>query len=197
MSNLSFFTHEFGDHEIRVVGDGRFSVYDVLVAFGVTDKAHAAETLNRIADKYSEVTQRISLFQFPGRGQRKTPVATEETCEMILMLASRYPGQTAVTSDRYFPRTEHQIIAVLTKAFVDLQPIPQFRVHGYRIDLYLASANIAIEVDEYEHKPYSPGAEAKREAAIKSALGCSFVRFDPYAADFNLGDVIFRIREMA
>lgn len=26
MSSLSFFTHDFGDHKIRVVGDGRFSV---------------------------------------------------------------------------------------------------------------------------------------------------------------------------
>lgn len=90
MSNLSFFTHEFGDHEIRVVGDGRFSVYDVLVAFHVTDKAHTAETLNRIADKYPEVRDFCVNFKFPGRGQRETPVTDEERMYQILMLC---PGK--------------------------------------------------------------------------------------------------------
>ena len=90
MNSLSFFTHDFGDHEIRVVGDGRFSVYDVLVAFQVTDKAHAAETLNRIADKYSEVRDFCVNFKFPGRGQRETPVTDEEGMYQILMLC---PGK--------------------------------------------------------------------------------------------------------
>ena len=90
MSNLSFFTHEFGDHEIRVVGDGRFSVYDVLVAFSVTDRANCQNVFTRIADKHSEVNTFCKNFKFPGRGQRETPVTNEEGMYQILMLC---PGK--------------------------------------------------------------------------------------------------------
>ena len=90
MSNLTIFAGEYNGHTIRVTEDGRFSVFDVLVGFGVCDKAHCAETLNRIADKYPEVNGFCVNFKFPGRGQRETPVATEEGLYQILMLC---PGK--------------------------------------------------------------------------------------------------------
>lgn len=89
-NQISFFTHEFEDHEIRVVGDGRFSVYDVLVAFGVTDKANCQNVFKRITAKHSEVNTFCMNFKFPGRGQRNTPVTDEEGMYQILMLC---PGK--------------------------------------------------------------------------------------------------------
>lgn len=193
MSSLAVF--EFGGQSIRATGDGRFSVYDVLVAFGCYPNQDTARiTFKRILDKYSEVSSKISFFKFSGRGQRETPVATQEVCEEILRLLGRHPDQATVTSDKFYPRTEAQIISVLSTAFADLQPIEQLQIHGYKIDLYLAKTNVAIEIDEHGHKYYQKSQEKKREQAIKSALGCSFVRFDPYSADFNLGNVIFKIR---
>lgn len=91
MSNLSFFTHEFGDHEIRVVGDGRFSVYDVLVAFGAYPNLDTARiTFKRLEKQNPEVSDFCSDFKFPGRGQRGTPVTNEEGMYQILMLC---PGK--------------------------------------------------------------------------------------------------------
>ena len=91
MSNLSFFTHEFGDHEIRVVGDGRFSVYDVLVAFGAYPNLDTARiTFRRLEKQNPEVSDFCSDFKFPGRGQRETPVTNEEGMYQILMLC---PGK--------------------------------------------------------------------------------------------------------
>lgn len=90
MSSLSFFAGEYDGATIRVTEDGRFSVFDVLVAFQVTDKPHATETLNRIADKYPEVRDFCVNFKFPGRGQRETPVTDEEGMYQILMLC---PGK--------------------------------------------------------------------------------------------------------
>ena len=92
--------------------------------------------------------------------------------------------------------TETQIVRVLEAAFADCQPCPQFYCSGYRIDLYLAEPRIAIECDENGHKDYSQKKERKREQSIKSSLGCSFVRFDPYNPDFNLGSIVRQVREL-
>ena len=89
LSSLEVF--EFGGQSIRFSGDRRFSVYDVLVAFGCYSNQDTARiTFKRILDKYSEVSTFCSDFKFPGRGQRETPVATEEGIYQILMLC---PGK--------------------------------------------------------------------------------------------------------
>jgi hypothetical protein len=99
MSNLSFFTHEFGDNEIRVVGDGRFSVYDVLVAFGAYPNLDTARiTFKRLEKQNPEVSDFCSDFKFPGRGQRETPVTNEEGMYQILMLC---PGKRGAEFRRW------------------------------------------------------------------------------------------------
>jgi prophage antirepressor-like protein len=95
---ISFFTHEFEDHEIRVVGDGRFSVYDVLVAFleptvrkGQKGSAiNPRQLLKTLSERNPEVVHFCDNFKFPGRGQRNTPVTDEEGMYQILMLC---PGK--------------------------------------------------------------------------------------------------------
>ena len=90
MSKLSVFVHDFQSQTIRATEDRRFSVYDVLVAFGVCDQPNCQKTLKRIQDKYPEVNPFCINFKFPGRGQRLTPVADEEGIYQILMLC---PGK--------------------------------------------------------------------------------------------------------
>lgn len=91
MANLSVFAGEFDGSTIRVTEDGRFSVFDVLVAFGVCKTSrNAPEVWNRITERNSEVITFCDNFKFPGRGQRETPVATEEGIYQILMLC---PGK--------------------------------------------------------------------------------------------------------
>ncbi len=89
MSNLSVF--EFQGQAVRSTGDGRFSVYDVLVAFGCYPNTDTSRiTFKRMIIEHSEVRSFCSDFKFPGRGQRETPVATEEGMYQILMLC---PGK--------------------------------------------------------------------------------------------------------
>ena len=89
MSNLQVF--EYDSKEVRATNDGRFSVFDVLVAFGIADKKqNAKNVLDRIQDKYSEVSTFCSDFKFPGRGQKSTPVTNEEGMYQILMVC---PGK--------------------------------------------------------------------------------------------------------
>jgi very-short-patch-repair endonuclease len=183
----------FDSTEIRTTEDGRFSVFDVIKFCG---QKNPWEVWKRLVERYPELLDKCDKFKFPGKGQRQTPVADRQTIELILQYLRCHPDQFAVTSNKFFPRTETQVVSVLAAAFADYNPITQFTVHGYRIDLYLAGANIAIEVDENGHAHYDSNEEIKRAKVIKSALGCSFVRFDPYAFDFNMGDVILKIRNL-
>ena len=89
MSNLSVF--DFQGQAVRSTGDGRFSVYDVLVAFGCYPNTDTSRiTFKRMIIEHSEVRSFCSDFKFPGRGQRETPVAAEEGMYQILMLC---PGK--------------------------------------------------------------------------------------------------------
>lgn len=96
MTNIAL----FDEKEIRVTEDRKFSVYDVLEAFlPPTDfkasskgKINPRQILKSIVDNNSEVVHLLDKFKFPGRGQRETPVATEESIYQILMLC---PGKRA------------------------------------------------------------------------------------------------------
>jgi len=192
MTNLIKFDG-FDGSEIRVTDDGRYSVFDVIAFCG---KKSQSEVWKRLCVHFPEVVATTEEFQFPGRGQRKTPVAKENVVLEILTFFGKAPGQSVFASDKFYPRTETQIIGVLVEAFSDCEPCPQFYCSGYRIDLYLAKHRIAIECDEQGHGHYNQKNERKREQAIKSALGCSFVRFNPYSDDFNIGRVIKQIRAL-
>jgi hypothetical protein len=98
VSSLSIFAGEYDGATIRVTEDGRFSVFDVLVAFvrpterkGKVGKAiNPRQVLKSITSKNPEVVQKMDSFKFPGRGQQETPVANEEGIYQILMLC---PGE--------------------------------------------------------------------------------------------------------
>jgi len=80
------------NNKVRSTEDGNFSVYDVLVAFGISSTHPVARKLfSRISDQ-SEVVAKCHHFKFPGAGQRLTPVATEQVIYEILMLC---PGKKA------------------------------------------------------------------------------------------------------
>jgi very-short-patch-repair endonuclease len=197
MDDLTIFGDDYNKSTIRSTKDRRFSVYDVLVTFGVVDKsANACNIYKRLIDKHPELAATVLRHQFPGRGQRPTPVADEATIRRILEMCKAAPWQAEITSDKFYPRAEVQTIKVIAEAFSDQNPIRQFYCAGYRIDLYLAEARIAVECDENGHTAYDSRKEHQRQKAIKSALACSFVRFDPYQADFNIGSVIRQIRDL-
>lgn len=85
---------------------------------------------------------------------------------------------------------EQKTINQIRRAFIHLTTIPQYKVASYYIDLYFPSHKIAVECDEQGHRRYLPENEIKRQKYIESTLNCTFVRYNPDALDFNIGDVI-------
>lgn len=85
MTNLIQF-EDFDNSNIRVTDDGRYSVYDVIKFCGCKGRHKVWE---RLTEQHPEVLTFCSDFKFPGRGQRKTPVADREG---ILQIIGLLPG---------------------------------------------------------------------------------------------------------
>lgn len=83
MSNLSV----LGYGEIRKTDNERFSVYDVIQVVGGQKDPY--NTWKRLSVEYPEVLTKCQDFQFPGQGQRKTPVSNKEN---ILYIIGLLPG---------------------------------------------------------------------------------------------------------
>ena len=91
--------------------------------------------------------------------------------------------------------TEEEVMQDISKALAALGPIRQFAIGSYRIDLYLSKPKIAMECDENGHRAYEQQAEMQRQTFIEEQLGCTFVRFDPYAPGFSVLETISRVVE--
>lgn len=65
---------ELNGSKIRKTPDGRFSVYDLIRICG--GQKNPRDAWKSLCDVHSEVVGKTDKFQFEGKGQRKTPVAT-------------------------------------------------------------------------------------------------------------------------
>lgn len=85
---------------------------------------------------------------------------------------------------------EQEYIGSIITSFAYCNPIRQFKVGPYFIDLYFQVENIAIECDEFNHAQYDQNAESVRQEFIAKTIGCRFIRFNPDAANFSIFRVI-------
>lgn len=58
---------------------------------------------------------------------------------------------------------------------MNIDYIEQYQVDNYRIDLYIQKYNIAIEIDEKEHK-YKKDYDKIRQKYIEKQINCTFIR---------------------
>ena len=58
---------------------------------------------------------------------------------------------------------------------MNIKYIPQYPVDNYRIDLYIPKFNIALEIDEEEHK-YKKEYDKIRQKYIEKQIHCKFIR---------------------
>lgn len=152
---------------------------------------------------------KLDKHQFPGQGQRSTPVihfnhivgfikVVMANCKMSETGRSTWACKLGLDIDDttwYKKGTiEYDTIETVLHAFSDYTCIRQLPVRKYRVDLFIKELNLAVECDEYGHIAYNQEAEAARTEAITTDLQCTWVRFNPHAADFNIGHVISQIR---
>lgn len=171
-----------------------YSIYDAICIARGFRAAHAHTCYMRILKNHPRLTASATI-KFPGQGQRPTPVASETMCADIVRLvvgSSRLPldNRRAIVGDtQYIPvRTyiEEEIHGVIEKAFSHEDILRQYNVGRFRVDMYFPVHNLAIECDEDGHKGYEEGADLSRQEYITSELKCSWIRYNPYDADFNI-----------
>lgn len=72
---------------------------------------------------------------------------------------------------------------------MNIKYILQYSVGDYRIDLYIPKFNIAIEIDEEDHK-YKKEYDISRQKYIENKIYCKFIRINEGE---SCGDVLARI----
>jgi hypothetical protein len=85
---------------------------------------------------------------------------------------------------------EADTIKCILDAYHGKTMILQYRIDNYIIDLYFPEYKLAIEC--YENHCDIIG-DTEREEFIKNKLDCKFIRYKPYAKDFNIFKVINQI----
>lgn len=60
---------------------------------------------------------------------------------------------------------------------MNVESVEQYQVDNYRIDLYIPKYNIAIEIDEEEHK-YKRDYDLTRQNYIENKIHCKFIRIN-------------------
>lgn len=140
------------------------------------------------------------LHTMKSDGQRRTLTCINSNGVMSLVIKSRLPnainyakslGISVLRSTK-----EQETMNVLLASFSNYNPKTQYKVGNYRVDLYLSDSNIAIECDELGHRGYCEVDEAIRQSYIEQELGCTFIRFNPDAENFNVGDVICEVLQL-
>ena len=69
----------------------------------------------------------------------------------------------------------------------------QYRVLGYRTNLYFHEYKLAIEVDELGHTNGNVNNEIERQKTLEKELNCVFIRINPDEKDFNIFKEINKI----
>jgi very-short-patch-repair endonuclease len=107
--------------------------------------------------------------------------------------AKRFLAARGVATSRA-SRIESNTVGTIMAALEDLIPCQrQYTVNGYKVDLYLPTVRLAIECDEHGHKSYARLKEIVRQVCIEVTQACTFLRYDPYAPDFDIGTIINKI----
>jgi hypothetical protein len=83
---------ELSGSKIRRTEDGRFSVFDLIRVAG--GNKNGRQGWKSMCDQHPEVVQKVDNLQFPGAGQKSTPIATVENCFYILGLLPGVCGKT-------------------------------------------------------------------------------------------------------
>lgn len=183
---------------IRVTSDGKVSVFDIVT--GCCGVRNPRDNVQRMLKKHKEIAAVVTYNHFPGQGQRPTPVIPIAMASLFIeaMLSdARMSISKKKTLLGHTPMKKYSEVDIhdyLKKAFSDEVLIPQYPVDRYRIDLYAVDHNIAIECDEDAHKQYDQDRERLRTEFISNTLKCRWIRYDPYCSDFDIFELIDRVR---
>ena len=66
----------------------------------------------------------------------------------------------------------------------------QYYILNKKPNLYFSEYKLAIQIDGYDHVDRYFKYKRERQMIMEKELGCTFIRINPHAADFNVNRVI-------
>ena len=194
MTNLAVFN--FNSNQVRIVGiDGEpwFVGRDVLVAAKSSTTVTAMKAM--IEEGLGEEFVKTEPIQTTG-GSQITLLLSELAVSFFLSKSRKSEAKDLAEQLKLSYVIAHskqsRTISVIRNAFIHLNPIEEFFVSGYRIDLYFPLHRIAVECDE-DHHSRQKRCDETRQDTITKLLGCSWIRYSPDEQGFCVGKVINQI----
>lgn len=169
------------------------SVYEILSRFGLVPPGkHWKRLLKTHADQLPE-TRNMQFLMGDGRKGRLTPaVQVQDYDRLVLLLDNLNLEEEEVF---FYPPAEEEALQVIVAAFADLKFENQRMEQGYSIDLYLPEHKIAVQCLRSAQHPERLQTELELQRKIAETLGCTFVNLNPHEKGFNVGKVIFDVRQ--
>ena len=192
MTNLAQIFGEYNQVTVRWNEDPTFPVWVASDIGKALDIGNISQTLSRFEEDEKE---KINIIDTVGRKQEMAGV-TERGLKRLISKSRKPQARelaTYIGLDCYFSPIEVDCLRIIESALQHFNPVQQFRISGYIVDLYFPEQRIAIECDEDGHSNYNNKKEITRQDQITKLLGCQFIRFNPNEEGFNIGNVINKI----
>lgn len=133
-------------------------------------RKHVNEAIRNLIKKNPELTEHfIESTYMSSRGRCEKQFEIDDIGTDILTNKFKYNIRSA--------RFEYKFLNEV-KDFLDemnIKYIPQYSVGNYKIDLYIPKYNIAVEIDEEEHK-YKQDYDKIRQKYVEKQIHCAFIR---------------------
>ena len=191
-TNIQTMVRRDSEHE-------RVSVFDVITACNLCRNARGVFAHLQKVHATELSCLEVQPHRFAGKKQVPTPTIPTANIPQFLTLflaGARMPierkrlllNDTAQPLKTY---TEVEIHSCLSRAFGHLHHAMQHNVGVYFCDMvFFAQPGLqqalVLECDERDHKGYSLVKEQARMLYITDMLRCRWLRYDPYAKDFDV-----------
>ena len=132
--------------------------------------------MNRIINNFIKRNPELSKHfiestYISSRGRREKQFEIDDFGVDILTNKFKYNVRSARFEYKYLNEIEDFL------NIMNINYIEQYQVNNYRIDLYIPQYNLAIEIDEEEHK-YQQEYDKMRQKYIENQIHCKFIRIN-------------------
>lgn len=189
----------FDENLVRVEGTCEaplFCVRDVCNVFGIV---RISDVIRRLDD------ENLTQIKIKSGGQNRNAYFVNEKGLKLLLMKSRRQAPPEflhflklkynISLEVIIPYKESHWMSVILYAFADYESKVQYYIDGYLVDLMFVDMKIGVECDENGHSNYNSEKEVKRQRYIESE-GYKLIRFNPDDEHFNIGRVIYQIRQL-
>lgn len=148
------------------------------------DHDKVCKAIENTVKKNPEITDDFILsYYISSRGRKYKYYLLTKNAVDILINKFKYNVRFARFEYKYLNEIEDFL------NMMNIGYLEQYQVGNYRIDLYIPKFNLAIEIDEKEHK-YKQNYDKIRQKYIKDKIHCKFIRINEGE---SCGSIIARI----